>query len=297
MESNNLMNVITRTDFPDLKLFRRGKVRDVYDLGDNYLIVATDRISAFDVIMPNPIPHKGILLNKISEFWFNYTSSVIRNHLIHTDIAHFPASCGRYASILQDRSMLVQKTNPLPVECIVRGYISGSGWKEYNKTGTICGMKLPDGLKESDRLSEPIFTPSTKAETGHDRNISFTEIQSLIGVEISQQIRDYSIQIYLKAAQYALSKGIIIADTKMEFGLIDDQMILIDELFTPDSSRFWPLDLYHPGSGQPSFDKQFLRDYLLLIKWDNNTPPPQLPETIIDQTRMKYQLAHDLLIC
>lgn len=296
MENNQPFSTVIQTDFSGLTLFRRGKVRDVYDLGEQLLIVATDRISAFDVIMPNPVPQKGTLLNAISAFWFNFSRDIIPNHLIQTDVNQFPAVCKAYGSVLAGRSMLVQKTRPVPVECIVRGYISGSGWKEYLKTGSVCGERLPENLKESDRLPEPIFTPSTKAETGHDQNITYAEMQSLIGRELAGQIRAYSLSIYRKAVRYALSKGIIIADTKMEFGIRDDRLILIDELLTPDSSRFWPSDQYTPGGGQPSFDKQFLRDYLLSIRWDHNSPPPQLPENIIDQTKKKYQLAYDLLV-
>jgi len=297
MENKRHDTVITQTDFTDIKLFRRGKVRDVYDLGTYLLIVATDRISAFDVIMPDPIPGKGVILNEISVFWFSFVEDIIPNHLAESDASRFPENCKPYQKILARRSMLVRKTRPLPVECIVRGYLSGSGWNEYKKSGTVCSLTLPKGLKESDRLSEPIFTPSTKADAGHDVNIGYKEMEALIGAELSRRIRDISIEVYRKAAQYAIGRGIIIADTKMEFGLTEDQrLILIDELLTPDSSRFWPLEGYHPGGAQPSFDKQYLRDYLISIHWDNNTPPPHLPDFVIEQTRIKYQQAYDLLV-
>ena len=279
---------LLESSLPGQRLWRRGKVRDVYDLGDYLLIIVTDRISAFDVIMPNPIPRKGEVLNRISAFWFDKTRSLIDNHVVSLDIGTFPEVCKPYHEVLDRRSMLVFKSTPMPIECIVRGYVSGSGWNEYLKTGSICGIKLPSGLKESDKLPEPVFTPSTKAEEGHDQNISFEKVKDLIGTEIAEKIRETSIRIYLHAQKVAAEKGVIIADTKMEFGIKDGKLIIIDELLTPDSSRFWPADQYKPGGRQPSYDKQFLRDYLLSIKWDNNTAAPELPEEIIKKTSEKY---------
>lgn len=286
---------VQQTDFKNLKLMRRGKVRDVYDLGDKLLIVVTDRISAFDVIMKDPIPQKGVVLNTMASFWFDQTRHIIRNHVITTDVEKYPEPCKTYRDALQGRSMLVEKAKSLPVECIVRGYISGSGWNEYQKTGTVCGVVLPQGLKESDKLPEPIFTPTTKAEQGHDQNITFDEMCKTIGKDVAEQIRATSIKIYQFAQTLAASKGIIIADTKMEFGIKDGELILIDELLSPDSSRFWPADQYKPGDKQPSYDKQFLRDYLLAIKWDNNTAAPILPEDIIKKTGEKYREALRLI--
>lgn len=280
--------IVTQTNFKNIPLMRRGKVRDVYDLDKYLLIVVTDRISAFDVIMPNPIPRKGEVLNQISAFWFEQTRSIIRNHVVSIDVKDFPELCKPYNDILDKRSMLVHKSQAMPIECIIRGYISGSGWNEYLKTGSICGIKLPAGLKESDKLPEPIFTPSTKAEEGHDQNISFEKVKDLVGVDFAQKIRDTSIRVYSHAQKTASEKGIIIADTKMEFGVKDGELIIIDELLTPDSSRFWPADQYKPGGRQASYDKQFLRDYLLSINWDNNTPAPLLPEEIINNTANKY---------
>lgn len=286
---------VQQTDFKNLKLMRRGKVRDVYDLSDKLLIVVTDRISAFDVIMKDPIPQKGVVLNTMASFWFDQTRHIIRNHVITTDVEKYPEPCKTYRDALQGRSMLVEKAKSLPVECIVRGYISGSGWNEYQKTGTVCGVVLPQGLKESDKLPEPIFTPTTKAEQGHDQNITFDEMCKTIGKDVAEQIRATSIKIYQFAQTLAASKGIIIADTKMEFGIKDGELILIDELLSPDSSRFWPADQYKPGDKQPSYDKQFLRDYLLAIKWDNNTAAPILPEDIIKKTGEKYREALRLI--
>lgn len=280
--------LITQTHFENIPLLRRGKVRDVYDLNDYLLIVVTDRISAFDVIMPNPIPRKGEVLNQISAFWFNQTRSLISNHVVSTDVHQYPELCQPHGDILQKRSMLVHKSQPMPIECIVRGYVSGSGWNEYVKTGSICGIKLPVGLKESDQLPEPIFTPSTKAEEGHDQNISFEKVKDLIGSETANKIKETSIRVYSYAQKIAAEKGIIIADTKMEFGIKEGNLILIDELLTPDSSRFWPADQYKPGGRQPSYDKQFLRDYLISINWDNNAAAPQLPEKIVSKTSEKY---------
>jgi phosphoribosylaminoimidazole-succinocarboxamide synthase len=281
-------NVI-KTDFTDLKIFKRGKVRDVYDLGDTLLMVATDRISAFDVVMPDPIPDKGKILTQISLFWFDLMSPILKNHIISSKTDDYPEVCKKYAEILNGRSMLVKKTKPLPVECVVRGYISGSGWKSYQESGGICGIKLPEDLKESEKLAEAIFTPSTKEEVGtHDVNINFDETANLIGKDIAEKIKSLSYEIYKKGAEIAEEKGIIIADTKFEFGLLDDQIILIDEVLTPDSSRFWPKETYKPGGSQESFDKQYLRDYLLSINWDQKPPAPPLPEEVIKNTRNKY---------
>ncbi len=286
---------LQETNFPNLKLFRRGKVRDVYDLGDTLLVVATDRISAFDVVMPNPIPHKGEVLTRISEFWFDYLQDICPNHFITSDVDAFPAVCKPYADTLRGRSMLARKTKALPVECIVRGYLSGSGWSEYRRTQMICGEQLPKGLRESDQLPEPIFTPSTKAEVGHDVNITFDDTLPLLGSHIAHEVREKSLALYTMAARHAEDRGIIIADTKFEFGILEDEVILIDEVLTPDSSRFWPRDQYEPGKGQPSFDKQYLRDYLLSIHWDKRPPAPELPAEIIEKTSEKYREALRIL--
>jgi phosphoribosylaminoimidazole-succinocarboxamide synthase len=286
------MSVILNTDLPDLHLIARGKVRDIYDLGETLLIVTTDRISAFDVIMDEGIPDKGYVLTQISAFWFRQTEDIIPNHIISTDVKDFPAECQQYAEILEGRSMLVKKASPLPVECIVRGYISGSGWKDYKSTGAICGIKLPAGLVESDKLEEPIFTPSTKAELGeHDENISFERCVELVGAELALKIRDVTIAIYKRARDIAATKGIIIADTKFEYGIHNGELIIIDECMTPDSSRFWPMDSYQPGGPQPSFDKQFLRDYLETLDWGKCAPPPPLPDEIVRKTGEKYREA------
>ncbi|HNX81445.1 MAG TPA: phosphoribosylaminoimidazolesuccinocarboxamide synthase [Candidatus Omnitrophota bacterium] len=287
--------VLLQTDFKDLELFRRGKVRDVYDLGDELLVVSTDRISCFDVVLPNGIPHKGEVLTSISLFWFSLLTDVTEHHLITADVKRYPKEIQKYASQLQGRSMLVKKTKALPVECIVRGYLAGSGWKEYAQTGAVCGIDLPEGLLESSQLPQIIFTPSTKAEEGHDQNVHQGYVDKLIGAQMSKKIADLSIAIYKKAADYALSRGIIIADTKFEFGLLGDRVILIDEVLTPDSSRFWPRDLYKPGQGQPSFDKQFVRDYLESLDWDKKPPAPGLPDDIIERTSRKYLDAYRLL--
>jgi len=280
---------ISETDFPDLKLLKRGKVRDVYDLGEHLLMVATDRISAFDVVMPDPVPDKGIILTQISLFWFDIMQPLIENHVLARNVKQYPKICQPYAEVLRGRSMLVKKAQPLPVECIVRGYISGSGWKEYTDSGSICGIALPAGLKESQQLPEPIFTPSTKAEQGeHDINIDFNATVDLIGKANAEKIRDLSIAIYKKGAAMADQKGIIIADTKFEFGSIDDDIILIDEILTPDSSRFWPRESYRPGGPQKSYDKQYLRDYLDTLDWNKKAPGPGLPEDVVANTRRKY---------
>jgi phosphoribosylaminoimidazole-succinocarboxamide synthase len=288
-EVDFMNKTISETDFAELKLLKRGKVRDVYDLGEHLLMVATDRISAFDVIMPNPVPDKGIILTQISLFWFDIMRPLIQNHVVARNVKQYPQICQPYADALQGRSMLVTKTQPLSIECIVRGYISGSGWKEYTDSGSICGIALPEGLKESQQLPEPIFTPSTKAEQGeHDINIDFNEAANLIGEAKAQKIRDLSVAIYKKGAELANQKGIIIADTKFEFGSVGDDIILIDEILTPDSSRFWPKESYSPGGPQKSYDKQYLRDYLNTLDWNKKAPGPALPDDVIANTRQKY---------
>ena len=290
------MQGLMETHFENLNLINRGKVRDLYDLGEHLLIVATDRISAFDVVMPNPIPGKGIILTQISKFWFQVMESLTPHHLISTEVQDYPQACLPYAADLKDRSMLVKKTKPLPVECIVRGYLSGSGWKDYQSTGQICGISLPKGLKESDRLDQPIFTPSTKAEVGtHDENVSVKEVEKLIGRELTEHLAKTSLAIYERARILGEKKGIIIADTKFEFGILGDQCLLIDEVLTPDSSRFWPMDQYEPGRSQSSFDKQFLRDYLESIQWNKKPPAPELPAEIIEKTKAKYEEALRIL--
>ena len=281
-----------QTDLKGLKLVTRGKVRDIYDLGEHLLIVATDRISAFDVIMPDPIPGKGEVLTKLSEFWFRQMTDIVGNHLVTTDEEAYPEVCRPHRDILRGRSMLVRKARPLPVECIVRGYITGSAWKDYSKGKPVSGIRLPDGLKESSKLPEPIFTPSTKAPEGeHDLPISVEEMARLIGRELTERIIALSLAVYRRADEIATAAGIIIADTKMEFGLAGGELILIDEVLTPDSSRFWPRDDYVEGRGQKSYDKQFLRDYLLSLQWDQKPPAPQLPPEIIEKTRQKYEEA------
>jgi phosphoribosylaminoimidazole-succinocarboxamide synthase len=290
-------NVISTTELKSLKLKGRGKVRDIYDLGDKLLIVATDRISAFDVVMPNPIPDKGKVLTQLSKFWFNLTQEIVPNHIISTEVDDFPKECQPYQGILRGRSMLVTKTDPLPVECVVRGYLSGSGWEEYKKTGEVCGIPLPRGLLESAILEEPIFTPATKAEMGlHDENITLEKMEKIVGRERAKRLKSFSLTIYKKARDFAEQRGILIADTKMEFGIKDGKLLLIDELLTPDSSRFWPKDDYRPGGSQKSFDKQFLRDYLLSLKWDKSPPAPELPKEIIQKTREKYLEAYQRIV-
>lgn len=283
------MGTVYQTEFAGLKLLNRGKVRDIYDAGENLLIVATDRLSAFDVILPDPIPHKGEVLTKISVFWFDALKNIIPNHMISVDPKDYPPEFQRYSSMLSGRSMLVKRAKPLPVECIVRGYISGSGWKDYLATGKISGIALPKGLKESEKLEEPIFTPTTKEEVGtHDQAIDFEKSKDLLGKENAEKIRSASLALYKKASEIADKKGIIIADTKFEFGIFKGDLILIDEVLTPDSSRFWPKDSYKPGGPQKSFDKQFARDYLISIKWDQRPPAPKLPDDIIRKTSEKY---------
>ena len=289
MEKTMESNVVIRTDFEGLPLKGRGKVRDIYDLGETLLIVATDRISAFDVVMLNPIPDKGMVLTRISRFWFEATKDIVPNHLISTEVEDFPEACRPYREILAGRTMWVRKTEPLPIECVVRGYLSGSGWKEYQTRGEVCGVRLSEGLVESSKLEEPIFTPATKAEVGaHDENISFGQASELVGKERAEQVREISISIYQRARETAEKKGIIIADTKFEFGISGGKLLFIDEALTPDSSRFWPKDEYRPGGPQKSFDKQFLRDYLLTLDWDKAPPAPELPREIIEKTREKY---------
>ena len=284
-----MSKAVKETQLDGLNLIQRGKVRDLYDLGDALLMVATDRLSAFDVVMPDPIPDKGKVLTQISLFWFDIMAPIISNHLITGDVNQFPDVCRPYADILEGRSMLVKKTTPLAIECVVRGYISGSGWKSYQNDGTVCGIKLPEGLKESDQLPQPIFTPSTKAEQGaHDENIDFDKAAEIVGRPLAEKVRDISLSIYRKGSELAAEKGIIIADTKFEFGMDGDDLILIDEVLTPDSSRFWPRATYAPGGAQKSYDKQYVRDYLLSINYDKSPPGPNLPADVIDATRGKY---------
>ncbi|MFZ5759031.1 MAG: phosphoribosylaminoimidazolesuccinocarboxamide synthase [Thermodesulfobacteriota bacterium] len=282
-------SLISRTDFPNLHLIHRGKVRDLYEVDDKLLMVASDRISAFDVVMDDPVPHKGAVLTSLSLFWFEYLKDTIPNHLISADPADYPVACAPYADQLRGRSMLVKKAKPLPVECIVRGYISGSFWSAYKKSTTVCGFALPAGLQESEKLPEVLFTPSTKAEQGlHDENISLERMEEIVGREQTAEIARVCVELYRKAADYARSRGIIIADTKFELGWYEGKLMLIDEVLTPDSSRFWPEDEYQIGRGQASFDKQFLRDYLSSLDWPKTPPPPQLPADIIDKTSARY---------
>jgi len=288
------MRVIRETQFAGLSPAARGKVRDIYDLGDKLLIVATDRLSAFDVILPTPIPDKGRVLTQLSLFWFNLLAEVIPNHVLSA--TEFPPPFDSFRDELAGRSMVVRKTQPLPIECVVRGYVSGSGWKDYHATGKICGISLPAGLRESDRLPEPIFTPATKAATGHDENIPFEQAASLIGKELAERVRAVSLEIYRRAAAYAEPRGILLADTKFEFGLLKNELIWIDEALTPDSSRFWPAAQYKPGGPQPSFDKQFVRDYLERIRWPKTPPGPALPPEVVAATRAKYREAFRILV-
>ncbi|MBU1172141.1 MAG: phosphoribosylaminoimidazolesuccinocarboxamide synthase [Proteobacteria bacterium] len=284
-----MSNIVFETDFKEITLLKRGKVRDIYDLDDYFLIVATDRLSAFDVVLPDPIPEKGKVLTQISLFWFKHLESIVQNHLVSGNVDEYPEVCKPYSDSLRDRSMLVKKAEPLPIECVVRGYISGSGWNSYKESGTICGITLPKGLKESDRLPQAIFTPSTKEEVGlHDINIDFDQTVRVIGKENADKIRDLSLSIYNKGVEIADKLGIIIADTKFEFGFYQDEIILIDEVMTPDSSRFWPKSTYCPGGPQESYDKQYVRDYLLTLDWNKTPPGPRLPEDVIKKTSMKY---------
>lgn len=279
---------IKNTNLRDIDFFKRGKVRDIYDLEDKFLIVSTDRISSFDAVIPTTIPLKGKVLTKLSEFWFDFIEDIIPNHLITTKVEEFPEELKKYKDVLGRRSMLVKKAKPIPVECVVRGYLSGSGWREYKESQEICGIELPSGLKESDKLPEPIFTPATKEETGHDVNITQQYVADELGEGLAKFLKEKSISIYKKAARYAKDKGIILADTKFEFGKVGDEIILIDEVLTPDSSRFWPKKDYQPGKPQKSFDKQFVRDYLDGLDWDKNPPAPELPQDIVEKTTEKY---------
>ncbi len=284
------MTSIPETAFKNLSLVRQGKVRDIFDTEDALLMVTTDRLSAFDVVLPDEIPDKGKVLNQISVFWFKQMEKIVKNHIITTDVQKYPDQFKPYEDGLDKRSMLVKKAEPLSIECIVRGYISGSGWSSYQKEGHVCGIDLPKGLKESDKLDTPLFTPSTKAEVGdHDINISFEQAVNIIGSETAEKLRDLSLEIYNTGAEYARTKGIIIADTKFEFGMLDGEIILIDEILTPDSSRFWPADDYEPGRGQNSFDKQYVRDWLLNSGWDKTPPGPKLPQDVIDRTSATYK--------
>ena len=288
---------VIRTEFKNLELIHRGKVRDLYQVEDKLLMVATDRISAFDVVMDDPIPNKGKVLTRLSLFWFDFLGDILPNHLITADVDKYPSVCQPYLEELRGRSMLVKKAEPLPIECIVRGYLSGSFWKAYQKDTNVCGFPLPQGMVESDKFDKPLFTPSTKADLGeHDENISIAKMEELVGKEEAAKIIDVSMKLYQKAADYALSRGIIIADTKFELGWYEGELILIDEVLTPDSSRFWPLDKYTPGTGQPSFDKQFLRDYLATLDWDKKVPAPALPEEILVKTGARYEEAVDKII-
>jgi phosphoribosylaminoimidazole-succinocarboxamide synthase len=282
--------IVWETSLPGIHFLNRGKVRDLYEVGDRLLIVATDRLSAFDVVLPTPIPDKGRVLTQLSLFWFNLLRDIIPNHVITAE--DFPAELAAYRGQLEGRAMLCRRTKPLPIECVVRGYLSGSGWKDYRATGKVCGIALPAGLQESERLPEAIFTPSTKAAEGHDENISFEEAASRIGAELSERVRAVSLEIYRRAAAYAEPRGIILADTKFEFGLVGNELIWIDEALTPDSSRFWPADGYQPGRAQPSYDKQYVRDYLERIGWNKQPPGPELPSDVVAATREKYREAY-----
>jgi len=293
LSSAPIMKVLRETQFAGLSPSARGKVRDIYDLGDKLLIVATDRLSAFDVILPTPIPDKGRVLTQLSLFWFDLLKDVIPNHVISA--TEFPAPFDKFRDELAGRSMLVQKTNPLPIECVIRGYVSGSGWKDYLTTGKICGIALPNGLFESSRLPEPIFTPATKAISGHDENIPFEQAEKMIGKDLAERVRAVSLELYRRASAYAEPRGIIVADTKFEFGVLSDELIWIDEALTPDSSRFWPAAHYSPGGPQASFDKQFVRDYLERMRWPKTPPGPELPPEVVDATREKYREAYRIL--
>jgi phosphoribosylaminoimidazole-succinocarboxamide synthase len=294
-----MSNAVIRTDLPELNLLHRGKVRDMYEIPgheDKLLMIATDRISAYDVVMDDPIADKGKMLTQISLFWFDLLADIVPNHLISADADQYPEVCHQYRDQLEGRSMLVRRTKVMPIECIVRGYLSGSFWSAYKKDTTVCGVALPEGMQESDKFPQPLFTPSTKAEQGlHDENISVAQMEEIVGKEVADKMADISIRLYEKASEYARSKGIIIADTKFEIGMIDGELILIDEVLTPDSSRFWPMDEYTPGQGQPSFDKQFLRDYLSSLDWDKQPPPPPLPAEIVEKTAARYKEAQERL--
>ena len=288
--------VVSSTNLNGFKLFKRGKVRDVYDLGEELLLISTDRISCFDVVLPDCIPHKGEVLTRLSAFWFEFTKDIIPNHLITTDVEKFPPGLAKYKEELKNRSMLTVKAKAVPFECVVRGYLSGSGWKEYQQSSSICGIKLPRGLRESQRFSKPIFTPATKEENGHDRNISYEDMEKDLGADLCRQLKNLTIALYQKASQYAETRGIIIADTKFEFGFHQGRLILIDEALTPDSSRFWPKDRYQVGKPQPSFDKQFVRDYLETLPWGKTPPAPGLPSKILEETSRLYREICRLLL-
>jgi phosphoribosylaminoimidazole-succinocarboxamide synthase len=289
------MSVLLESNLPDIKLLSRGKVRDIYAVGDELLIIASDRISAFDYILPTGIARKGEVLTQLSLFWFDFFKDLLPTHIITADVGTYPAPLPQYRDQLEGRSMLVSKAEMLQIECVARGYISGSGWKDYQKTGAVCGIELPEGLRESDQLPEPIFTPATKATSGHDINISFDEAAEIVGADVAAKVRDLTLDIYSRAAAYARERGIIIADTKFEFGFVDGELVLADEALTPDSSRFWPADEYEPGRSQRSFDKQYVRDYLESIKWDKQPPAPELPEDVARNTSQKYVDAYRLL--
>ena len=290
-------SVVTETNLTSVPLFNKGKVRDLYDLDDKLLMISTDRISAFDYVLPDGIPCKGNVLTALSEFWFDYTNSIVDNHLITTDVGAYPDELKPHADVIEGRSMLVRKADRIDIECVVRGYITGSAWSEYKVDGTVCGEKLPEGLRESDRLPQLIFTPATKAEQGeHDENISIARMEELIGKDLSERIIEVSFALFESASQHAEKVGIILCDTKFEFGLLDDNLILIDEVFTPDSSRFWPKDEYEPGKSQSSFDKQFVRDYLSEVGWNKQPPAPHLPEHVIHRTSEKYLEAYRLIV-
>lgn len=291
MASPQMQPAISETSFAGLKLRGRGKVRDLYEVGDDLLIVATDRLSAFDVVLPTPIPDKGRVLTQLSLFWFDKLMGIVPSHLISAK--NFTGELAPYDAELEGRSMLVRKTEPIPIECVVRGYLSGSGWKDYKKSGSVCGIKLPEGLQDSSKLPEPIFTPSTKATTGHDENISFEETCARIGTDLGKRLKEVSIKIYQQAADYAAERGIIIADTKFEFGQLNGELIWIDEALTPDSSRFWPADEYRPGQAQASFDKQYVRDYLEQVGWNKQPPGPVLPANVVNATRARYREAYE----
>lgn len=291
----NKPNLCIQTELNGLKLLRRGKVRDLYEYGDKLLLIATDRISAFDVVLPTPIPYKGAVLTQLSRFWFDKFIDIIPNHLVSADASEFPEDLQKFHDVLDLRSMLTVNAEMFPIECVARGYLAGSGWKEYQQHGTACGIKLPSGLKECDRLPEPIFTPSTKADEGHDMNISFEKAADIIGCESATKLRDLTIGIYTRAAEYALERDIIIADVKFEFGVYDGKIILCDEVLTPDSSRFWPRNEYQPGRNPPSFDKQYVRDYLEEIRFNKQPPAPELPDTVVRGTMDKYLEAYRLL--
>jgi phosphoribosylaminoimidazole-succinocarboxamide synthase len=295
MSPTTLNRILLQTDFSDLTLHARGKVRDLYSLDGQLLFVATDRISAFDYVLATGIPEKGRVLTQLSLFWFDFLNDIVRNHLVTANVNEYPTAAQKYADQLRGRSMLVKRAKMIDIECVARGYLSGSGWKEYQKTGAVCGIKLPEGLKESQKLPEPIFTPATKAISGHDENISFEEMVKHTGRELATQLRDLTLKIYSTAADYAASRGIIIADTKFEFGRTDEGLILADEVLTPDSSRFWPADKYQPGRAQESFDKQFVRDYLESIKWNKQPPAPALPDDVAAKTSEKYIEAYRVL--